>query len=115
MTHVGEVAVITGGAGGIGIACAEMWIAEGGLVVACDVNDAKGEAFAIKYPGKVKYLHCDTTNNSDLEAAAMAAKSMGAFTCWFNNAGGGSPNDTLKSALNHIAGDLIDFTDKSGR
>jgi NAD(P)-dependent dehydrogenase (short-subunit alcohol dehydrogenase family) len=33
----GEVAVITGGAGGIGAACATAWIAHGGIVVVCDI------------------------------------------------------------------------------
>ena len=104
MAHDGEVAVLTGGAGGIGIAAAEMWMEEGGKVVACDINDKIGEAFAAKHPGKVVYMHCDTTNQAHLEAAVVQAKIMGAFTLWFNNAGGGSPNDTLASALTNIEG-----------
>jgi NAD(P)-dependent dehydrogenase (short-subunit alcohol dehydrogenase family) len=100
----GEVAVITGGAGGIGKASAELWVAEGGKVVACDIDDEKGEAFAAAYPGKVVYVHCDTRNVDDLEAAAAAADKLGTLTCWFNNAGGGSPIDNIFEGRANIDG-----------
>jgi NAD(P)-dependent dehydrogenase (short-subunit alcohol dehydrogenase family) len=52
-SRAGEVAVITGGAGGIGMAAAELWIAAGGSVVAADLNDEEGQAFATKHKGRV--------------------------------------------------------------
>ena len=100
----GEVAVITGGAGGIGIASAEMWLEAGGKVVACDINDDAGEAFAAAHPGHVVYVHCDTRKVEDLEAAAEEAKKLGTLTCWFNNAGGGSPLDNVKNARKNLEG-----------
>ena len=80
MAHAGHVAVMTGGAGGIGMACAEMWVAEGGMVVVCDINDAKGEAFAASHPEKMVFMHCDTTDQRQMEAAAAAAKELGCVT-----------------------------------
>jgi NAD(P)-dependent dehydrogenase (short-subunit alcohol dehydrogenase family) len=79
-------------------------MAEGGKVVACDIDDEKGEAFAAAHPGKIVYVHCDTRKIEDLEAAAAAATKLGALTCWFNNAGGGSPIDNIFEARANLEG-----------
>ena len=99
-----QVAVITGGAGGIGIASAEMWMKQNGKIVACDIDVEKGKAFEAKYPGKVVFQLCDTRKFDDLEKAVETAKKMGQFTCFFNNAGGGSPSDTLEDSYDNIEG-----------
>eukprot|EP00418_Pyrodinium_bahamense_P003387 CAMPEP_0179015276 /NCGR_PEP_ID=MMETSP0796-20121207/2703_1 /TAXON_ID=73915 /ORGANISM="Pyrodinium bahamense, Strain pbaha01" /LENGTH=247 /DNA_ID=CAMNT_0020710895 /DNA_START=24 /DNA_END=764 /DNA_ORIENTATION=+ len=95
MALTGQVAVITGGAGGIGMASAELWLAEGGSVVLADISDRKGQEFAARFPGFVTYLHCDTRRRTDLEAAAQAAVKLGDLTCWFNNAGFGDRRDSI--------------------
>ena len=64
-----QVAVVTGGAGGIGIASAEMWMKQNGKIVACDIDVEKGKAFEAKYPGKVVFQLCDTRKFDDLEKA----------------------------------------------
>ncbi|MEL7436283.1 MAG: SDR family NAD(P)-dependent oxidoreductase, partial [Chloroflexota bacterium] len=38
----GKVAIVTGGASGIGRACAELWAKEGATVVVADVNEEDG-------------------------------------------------------------------------
>eukprot|EP00040_Diaphanoeca_grandis_P013471 m.68102 g.68102 ORF g.68102 m.68102 type:complete len:300 (-) comp23912_c1_seq1:103-1002(-) len=95
----GEVAVITGGASGIGAACAESWIERGGTVVVCDINITLGEEFEAKYPKNSRFIKCDTTVESDVEAAAVLAVQLGPLTCWMNNAGIAVPNDDVASAL----------------
>ena len=75
------------GASGIGKASAKMWLQQGGLVVAADINDAAGLAFEAEHPSSVKFVHCDTRRRSDLLAAAAVAHKMGPLTCWFSNAG----------------------------
>eukprot|EP00929_Paragymnodinium_shiwhaense_P061276 TRINITY_DN305_c0_g2_i1.p1 TRINITY_DN305_c0_g2~~TRINITY_DN305_c0_g2_i1.p1 ORF type:complete len:283 (+),score=60.07 TRINITY_DN305_c0_g2_i1:85-933(+) len=95
MSLVGQVAVITGGACGIGKAAVEKWVAEGGSAVIADIADEQGRALAARFPGKTTFVHCDTTQLVDLEAAAAAGQRLGPVTCWFNNAGGTAPVDTI--------------------
>ena len=99
MSRKGESCVITGGAGGIGVASAQLWLEAGGNVVAADVDDQAGYLFEEQHPGRVKYIHCDTRIEEDLENAIQLAKRMGAFTCMFSNAGVGAPSDNLDEAL----------------
>mmetsp|Transcript_112505 Transcript_112505/g.195234 ORF Transcript_112505/g.195234 Transcript_112505/m.195234 type:complete len:300 (-) Transcript_112505:67-966(-) len=100
MSLAGQVAVITGGAGGIGWASAEQWLANGGKVVLGDLQDDKGQKLAAQHPGSVVYLHCDTRRREDLERLASAAAELGQLTCWFNNAGFAFPRDST-STLKH--------------
>jgi NAD(P)-dependent dehydrogenase (short-subunit alcohol dehydrogenase family) len=61
----GKVALVTGGASGIGRACAEILALEGAFVVITDVQDDKGKAVAAKITaagGRCEYLHHDVTS-----------------------------------------------------
>jgi len=97
MALAGQVAVITGGAGGIGMASAELWLADGGSVVLADISDQKGQEFASRFPGRAVYVHCDTRRRADLEAAAAAGTKLGRIACWFNNAGFAEPQDSVRN------------------
>jgi NAD(P)-dependent dehydrogenase (short-subunit alcohol dehydrogenase family) len=84
----GKVAVITGGVSGIGLGTVELFIAEGAKVVAADIRDEKGAMLEQRFPGKVKYAHCDVTQEAEIEAAVKLAESeFGGLDILFNNAG----------------------------
>ena len=84
----GKVAVITGAASGIGLGTVELFIAEGAKVVAADVQDEKGAMLEARFPGKLRYAHCDVTREADIAAAmALAAEAFGGLDILFNNAG----------------------------
>ncbi|MGA0603616.1 SDR family NAD(P)-dependent oxidoreductase [Caulobacter sp. KR2-114] len=86
----GKVAVITGGASGIGLGTVELFVAEGAQVVAADLQDEKGAMLEKRFPGKVRYAHCDVTAEADIVAALALAKSeFGGLDILFNNAGAG--------------------------
>ena len=89
----GKVAVITGGASGIGLGAVELFVKEGAMVVAADLQDEKGAALEKGWAGKVRYAHCDVTKEDDIAAAIGLAKSeFGRLDILFNNAGhGGTP------------------------
>jgi NAD(P)-dependent dehydrogenase (short-subunit alcohol dehydrogenase family) len=84
----GKVAVITGGVSGIGLGTVELFVAEGAKVVAADIQDEKGAMLEQRFAGKVKYAHCDVTQEAEIEAAVKLAESeFGGLDILFNNAG----------------------------
>ena len=84
----GKVALITGGASGIGLGTVELFVAEGAQVVAADIQDEKGAMLEKRFPGQVAYAHCDVTSEAEIEAALQKAKSeFGGLDILFNNAG----------------------------
>jgi NAD(P)-dependent dehydrogenase (short-subunit alcohol dehydrogenase family) len=91
----GKVAVITGGASGMGKATVLRFLAEGAKVVAADINDVNGkglleEAAALGFEGKLRFATADVSAETDVEAMiADAVDSFGGVDVVFNNAGFG--------------------------
>ena len=84
----GKVALITGGCSGIGLGAVELFLAEGARVVAGDVQDEKGAMLETRFPGRLRYAHCDVTNEAQIAAACvLAAEAFGGLDILFNNAG----------------------------
>ena len=91
-----KVAVVTGGASGIGLALAETMLSYGARhVVLADVNDANLERetarLSAAYPGQVRGIHCDVTNEADVQGMIGRAAQVGGgrIDLLFNNAGAG--------------------------
>jgi len=90
-----KVAIVTGGASGIGLALAEMMLAHGAKrVVLADVNDAglKQEAARLNTAcsGRALGLRCDVTKEEQVAAMVRkAAEFGGRIDILFNNAGAG--------------------------
>jgi len=83
-----KVALITGGASGIGLGTVELFLAEGAKVVCADLQDAKGAILEQRFAGRLAYIHCDVTQEADIAAAcAKAASEFGGLDVMFNNAG----------------------------
>jgi NAD(P)-dependent dehydrogenase (short-subunit alcohol dehydrogenase family) len=84
----GKVAFITGAASGIGLGTVEKFVAEGAKVLAADVQDEKGAMLEARFPGLVKYMHCDVMDEAQIKAAIDgAAETFGGLDAVFNNAG----------------------------
>jgi NAD(P)-dependent dehydrogenase (short-subunit alcohol dehydrogenase family) len=84
----GKVAVITGGASGIGEATVRLFAAEGARVVIADVNDERGQKLAAELGADATYAHTDVRDEAEVQAAVEMAKgSWGRLDCIFNNAG----------------------------
>jgi NAD(P)-dependent dehydrogenase (short-subunit alcohol dehydrogenase family) len=82
----GRVTIVTGGAQGIGEACARRFAREGAPVVIADVDDARGEALAKELGGI--YAHCDVGDKAEVDACiAVATKAHGRIDVLVNNAG----------------------------
>lgn len=84
----GRVALVTGGARGMGAAEVRRLVAEGAKVVITDVLDAEGEALAAELGEAAIYQHLDVTDEAGWEAVAkMAKETFGPVTALVNNAG----------------------------
>ena len=85
-----KVALITGGCSGIGLGAVELFVAEGSCVVVADLQDDKGAVLEQRFPDRVRYVHCDVTQEADIAKATAAAKeAFGGLDILFNNAGSG--------------------------
>ena len=88
----GKVAVITGGASGIGLATAKRFAAEGAKVVIGDLDVATGMAAAAEVDGL--FVQVDVTDEAQVDALFAAANdTYGSVDIAFNNAGISPPDD----------------------
>jgi NAD(P)-dependent dehydrogenase (short-subunit alcohol dehydrogenase family) len=87
----GKVALITGGASGMGLIAAQLFASEGAKVVLTDVSDEPGEQVAERIRatgGDAIYVRADVSREADAEAMiARAVESYGGLTVLYNNAG----------------------------
>ncbi|MGH3532932.1 MAG: glucose 1-dehydrogenase [Mycobacterium sp.] len=88
----GKVALISGGAQGMGASHARMLVAEGAKVVIGDILDDKGKALADELGsgtgGAARYVHLDVTEPDDWQAAVSTAlNDFGTLNVLVNNAG----------------------------
>ena len=87
-----RVAVITGGAGGIGLATARRLADEGAKVVVADVSADAGRAAATEVGGT--FIQVDVTDAAQVDALfATAHQTYGSVDIAFNNAGISPPDD----------------------
>ncbi|KAL7233781.1 hypothetical protein ACSBR1_017402 [Camellia fascicularis] len=86
----GRVAVITGGARGIGETTARHFVRHGAKVIVADIQDDLGHSLCadINSQETVSFVHCDVTNESDNQNVVdTAIAKHGKLDIMFNNAG----------------------------
>lgn len=84
----GKVALVSGGARGIGAAIAQRLEREGAKVVIGDVMEKEGHATAAALGENVKFVHLDVAKTQDWETAvATAVSEFGGLDILVNNAG----------------------------
>ena len=103
----GKVAVITGGASGIGEASVRLFVDEGARAVIADVQDEQGRRLAGELGERAVYAHTDVRDESQIRAAIETAMvRWGRIDCLFNNAGAAGAT----GGVEHISADGFDDT-----
>jgi NAD(P)-dependent dehydrogenase (short-subunit alcohol dehydrogenase family) len=108
----GKVALITGGASGIGEGTVRLFVREGASVVIADILDDQGARLADELGKRVTFVHIDVSREADVErAVAEAVKQYGRLDCIFNNAGFGGVGGRIEAidmaGFDHTIGVLL--------
>jgi NAD(P)-dependent dehydrogenase (short-subunit alcohol dehydrogenase family) len=90
----GKIAVVTGGASGIGLAAGKRMAAEGATIVVGDIDPTTGKAVAEELGGL--FVPVDVSDESAVDNLFdTTAKTYGSVDIAFNNAGISPPDDDL--------------------
>ncbi len=82
----GKVAIVTGGASGIGAAVAKRFAQNGASVVVADINLERAQGVAASIGGMA--LRCDVSREADIQALVAATRAKhGRIDVYFSNAG----------------------------
>ena len=110
MSLENKVAIVTGAAGGIGLAIARRFVADGAKVVIADVDDQRGEAAEaeLKAQGEAHYVHCNVAEKLDVcNLVAATLDTFGDIDILVNNAGvvvGGELLDLDEADFDRVLG-----------
>lgn len=100
----GKVAIVTGGASGIGRGIVERFVAEGARVVIADIEKDRGEQLAATLGGDALFRRTDVSDPEQVGAlVAATVEKFGGLQVMVNNAGVSSP------LLRLLDDDLTDF------
>ena len=103
----GKVAVVTGGASGIGAATVRRFVEEGASVVVADLQRELGESLVAELGASTRFIATDVTQEADVEAMVnLAVSEFGRLDVMFNNAG-------IVGAIGNIAETPADNWDRT--
>ncbi|KAA1194306.1 glucose 1-dehydrogenase [Pseudohalioglobus sediminis] len=83
----GKVAIVTGGARGMGESTVRLFVEQGARVVIGDILEEEGRALAEELGDAAVFCRQDVTSEADWERAVAAAQALGPLNVLVNNAG----------------------------
>ena len=93
----GKVAVITGGASGIGEATVRLFASEGAKVLIADRNAERGPMVASEIGDSALFVETDVRQSEDIQGMFAAAdEAWGRIDIIYNNAGVGPPENNIR-------------------
>ncbi|MFD5572379.1 3-hydroxyacyl-CoA dehydrogenase [Streptomyces cadmiisoli] len=95
MNIAGNVALVTGGASGLGLATARRLLDAGAFVVLVDLPTSEGAAVAAELGDRAAFAPADVTNEQEVTAALDTAERLGHVRIAVNCAGIGTPARVL--------------------
>jgi NAD(P)-dependent dehydrogenase (short-subunit alcohol dehydrogenase family) len=105
----GKVAIVTGGASGIGEATAHLFARHGARVVIADIQDDKGQQVAASIgSNRCTYFHCDVADEEQVKSMVDSTVQLyGKLDIMFSNAGVFSRSDQMILDLDLDATDRL--------
>ena len=92
----GKVAIVTGGASGLGEATVRRYVSAGAQVAIFDLNEERGKSIEAEFNGDVVYFHVDVTSEESVQAAIdQTVTNFGALHICNNYAGISSAHKTV--------------------
>ena len=96
MNITNKVALVTGGASGLGLATVKRLVVSGASAVIVDLSSSDGETVAKELGERVRFSPADVTNEAEVQAAVeVAANDFGGLHIVVNCAGVGFPGRVL--------------------
>jgi NAD(P)-dependent dehydrogenase (short-subunit alcohol dehydrogenase family) len=115
-TFSGKVALVTGGAAGIGQATAEAFAAQGARVVVSDIDEKSGQSVVegIRATGgEAVFVRCNVVDADEVKALmASVISHYGQLDCAFNNAGIEIEQDKLADGNEAVFDSIMDVNVK---
>ena len=84
----GKVAIVTGGARGIGEVSVRLFAKHGAKVIVADIDDPAGKKLSTSLAPAVTYVHCDVSREEDVaELIKITVAKYGKLDIMYSNAG----------------------------
>ena len=91
-----KVAIVTGGASGLGMACVRLMVQKGGRAAIFDLNEEKAESLVDEYKGKVCFIKTNVADDQNVKHAVQEVmETFGAVHFTINCAGIGFPEKVI--------------------
>ncbi|GAB3175672.1 3-hydroxyacyl-CoA dehydrogenase [Telluribacter humicola] len=112
MQFINAVALVTGGASGLGEATTRLFVEQGAQVVVLDLNEERGLALESELGGKVRFVKASVTDEAAVQSAIDTARELGPLRIVVNCAGVAEARKTIGKVGDSVGPHALDVFQK---